>query len=78
MKVQATVLLTFQAKTLADAGALLDDVLARAHEREDIDVGGIEVATPPGDRVVTLPPVAQPATYKPPAPPTGRFGNSSS
>jgi hypothetical protein len=27
MKVQATVLLTFQAKSLAEAGAVLDDVL---------------------------------------------------
>jgi len=32
-KVQATVLLSFQAKTFEEAGALLDDVLARARER---------------------------------------------
>jgi hypothetical protein len=30
MKAQATVLLTFQAKSLAEAGAVLDDVLTRA------------------------------------------------
>jgi hypothetical protein len=35
MKVQATVLLAFQAKSLAEAGAVLDDVLARARERGD-------------------------------------------
>jgi hypothetical protein len=33
MKVQATVLLTFQAKSLAEAGAVLDEVLTRARER---------------------------------------------
>jgi hypothetical protein len=32
MKVQATVLLAFQAKSLAEAGAVLDDVLARARD----------------------------------------------
>ena len=30
MKVQASIVLSFQAKTLTDAGAVLDDVLARA------------------------------------------------
>jgi hypothetical protein len=44
MKVQATVLLTFQAKSLAEAGAVLDDVLTRARERDDVDVGRVEVA----------------------------------
>lgn len=57
MKVQTTVLLTFQAKTLAEAGAVLDDVLTRARERGDVDVGRVELASPPGDRAVTLPPV---------------------
>ena len=33
MKTQATVLLSFQAKSPADAGAVLDDVLERARER---------------------------------------------
>src|SRR4051812_12036613 len=39
MKAQATVVLTFQAKTLAEAGAGLDDVLGRARERDDVDGG---------------------------------------
>jgi hypothetical protein len=47
------VLLTFQAKTLTDAGAVLDDVPARAREREDIDVAAVELTQPawrpPGD-----------------------------
>jgi predicted methyltransferase MtxX (methanogen marker protein 4) len=58
MKVQATVLLSFQAKSLAEAGALLDDVLGRARERDDVDVGRLELLSPPGDRTVTLPPVS--------------------
>ena len=53
MKVQATLLLTFQAKSLAEAGAVMDDVLARARERDDVDVGRVELLSPPGDRTVT-------------------------
>jgi hypothetical protein len=63
MKVQATVLLGFQATSLAEAGAILDDVLARAREREDVDVGRVELLSPPGDRSVTLPPVSGPVGY---------------
>ena len=55
MKVQATLVLSFQAKTLTEAGAVLDDVLMRAREREDVDLAGVELTTPPGDRLVTLP-----------------------
>jgi hypothetical protein len=65
MKVQATVMLSFQAKTFEDAGTLLDDVLARAHDREDVDVGHVEVMTPPGDHLVTLPPVSAPVGRPP-------------
>ena len=61
MKVQATVLLSFQAKTFEEAGTVLDDVLVRARERDDVDVGRVDVASPPGDRIVTLPPVSAPA-----------------
>jgi hypothetical protein len=74
MKVQATVVLSFQAKTLTDAGAVLDDVLARARERPDVDVSGIEVLTPPGDRLVTLPPLGAPAGRAPRTPFTGNGG----
>jgi hypothetical protein len=74
MKVQATVVLSFQAKTLTDAGAVLDDVLARARERPDVDVSGIEVLTPPGDRLVTLPPLGAAAGQAPRTPFTGNGG----
>jgi hypothetical protein len=77
MKVQATVLLAFQAKSLAEAGAVLDDVLARARERDDVDVGRVELLSPPGDRAVTLPPVSAPLGYQPHVPPPGSGGNGS-
>lgn len=63
MKVQVPVLLSFQAKSLAEAGAVLDDVLGRARERDDVDVGGVELLSVPGDRTVTLPPVSTPVGY---------------
>jgi hypothetical protein len=75
MKVQATVVLGFQASSLSDAGAVLDDVLARARERDDVDVGSIEVLSPPGDRAVTLPPVSRPVGYAPGVPPPASNGS---
>jgi len=78
MKVQATVLLTFQAKSLAEAGAVLDDLLTRAaRERDDVDVGRAEAASPPADRAVTLPPVPAAAGYAPHVPPRTTSGNGS-
>lgn len=75
MKVQATVLLSFQAASLADAGAVLDDVLARARERDDVEVGSVELVTPPGERTVTLPPVSGPVGYAPRVPPSAHASN---
>ena len=77
MRAQATVLLTFQAKSLAEAGATLDDVLTRARERDDVDVGRVEVVSPPGDRAVTLPPVSAPAGYAADVPPRRTSENGS-
>jgi hypothetical protein len=77
MKVQATVLLAFQAKSLAEAGAVLDDVLGRARERDDVDVGRVELLSPPGDRAVTLPPVSAPVGYASHVPPPSSAGNGS-
>jgi hypothetical protein len=77
MKVQAIVSLSFQAKTLTEAGAVLDDVLMRARERADVDVAGVELISPPGDRIVTLPPVAAPGRPAPGVPFTGSAGNGS-
>jgi hypothetical protein len=71
MKVQASVVLSYQARTLTEAGAVLDDVLRRAREREDVDVAGVEISSPPGERLVTLPPVAAPRHAAPGVPFTG-------
>jgi hypothetical protein len=77
MKVQATVLLTFHATSLAEAGAVLDDVLARAQARDDVDVGRVEVASPRGDHPVTLPPVRATGAHPPSVPPRSAAGNGS-
>jgi hypothetical protein len=77
MKVQATVLVTFQAQSLEEAGAILDDVLARARERNDVDVGRVELASPPGDRAVTLLPRVGAPEHAPRVPPYATLGNQS-
>ena len=76
MKVQATVVLTFQAKSLGQAGAILDDVLAHARERDDVDVSHVEVVSPPGNLAVTLPPLPA-AAYPPRVPPSSTGGSGS-
>lgn len=78
MKVQASVVLTFQARTLTEAGAVLDDVLARARDRDDVDVAAVELASPPGDRPVSLPPVHGAGQVTPRVPFTGDGGNGAS
>jgi hypothetical protein len=70
VKVQATVVFRLQASSLEDAGAVLDDVLARAREREDVDVGQVNVVTPPGGPAVSLPAVST-GEYPPGAPHPG-------
>ena len=77
MKVQASIVLSFQAKTLTDAGAVLDDLLARTRDREDVDLTAVELIAPPGDRRVTLPPVAGFGHAAPRVPFTGNLANSS-
>jgi hypothetical protein len=77
MKVQANVVLSFQAKTLTDAGAVLDDVLARARERDDVDLAAVTLTSPPGDRLVTLPPVPGASHAAPGVPFTTNAGNGS-
>jgi hypothetical protein len=75
MKVQATVVLSFQAKTLGEAGDLMDDVLGRARERDDVDIASVELASPPGDRAVTLPPVSAPIGCAPGVPSSANGGS---
>jgi hypothetical protein len=51
---EVTVVLALRADSLGQVGAVLDDVLARARERDDVHVGRVEVVSPPHDRAVTL------------------------
>jgi hypothetical protein len=64
MKLTATIVLSLQARTLADAGATLDVVLQGARERDGVDVQHVDLQTPSGAVPVTLP-----ATAAPPSPP---------
>ena len=64
MKLTATIVLSFQARTLAEAGAKLDDVLAPARAHDDIEIRSVDLQTPSGG-----PPVALAHAAAPPAPP---------
>jgi hypothetical protein len=61
MKLQAVIMVSFQASSLAEAGGKLDDVLGRARERDDVEVESVEVSTPVGAGPVSLPQVAGPS-----------------
>jgi hypothetical protein len=65
MKIQATVVLKLQASSLSEAGAVLDEVLGRARERDEVDIGQVTVTTPPGAAPVSLPAVSTPSEYPP-------------
>jgi hypothetical protein len=56
MKFQATVLLEFQAGSIAEAGTKLHDAVKDAAD-EGMDAKMIELRTPPGHPPVVLPPV---------------------
>jgi hypothetical protein len=68
MKVEATVVFRLQANSLGETGAVLDDVLGRARERDDVEVGQVTVMTPPGATPVTLPAVPTRGEYPPGVP----------
>jgi hypothetical protein len=75
MKLTATIVLSFQARTLAEAGAKLDEVLAPARTHEDIEIRSVDLQTPSGGPPVTLPhappPPAPPPTVPHPLPGSG-------
>jgi hypothetical protein len=76
VKVQATVVLRFQASSLAEAGTVLDEVLAPARERDDVELGQVNVTTPPGRTPVSLPAVSMPGEYPPGVPQPGSMDGS--
>jgi hypothetical protein len=68
MKVEATVVFKVHANSLAETGAILDDVLKRARDRNDVEVGQVNVITPPGATPVSLPAVPTPGGHRPGVP----------
>jgi hypothetical protein len=53
--IQATIIVSYRADSLSEAGEKLDDVLLRARERGDIETESIEVHTPVRAGAVSLP-----------------------
>ena len=67
MKLQATIVISYRADSLAEAGDTLDDVLTRARERTDVETESIELRTPVSVGPVSLPQIerAAPARTRP-------------
>lgn len=65
MKLTATIVLSFQARTLAEAGAKLDEALAPARTHQDIEIRSVDLQTPTGGPPVTLPHAAPPHVSPP-------------
>jgi len=68
MKVEASVVFRFQSSSLAETGAVLDEILGRAHERDDVGIEHINVTTPPGSAPVRLPAFSTSREYPPGVP----------
>jgi hypothetical protein len=58
MKLQATIVISYRAESLREAGETLDDVLLRARERADVEIESIELRTPVSAGPVSLPHIA--------------------
>jgi hypothetical protein len=71
MKVETSVVFRFQSSSLAETGAVLDEILGRARERDDIEIAQINVTTPPGSTPVSLPAFSAPASTGPAWPRSG-------
>jgi hypothetical protein len=46
MKLQARIVFSYRADSLGDAGGVLDDVLQRARERDDVEIDSVQLGTP--------------------------------
>jgi hypothetical protein len=70
MKLQATIVVSYRADSLSEAGEKLDDVLLRARERADVEIESIEFRTPVSVGPVSLPHIDRPtrASSVPPQP----------
>jgi hypothetical protein len=81
MKLEATIVLSYRADSLAEAGSALDDVLRRAYERADVEVESVQLNTPTTSGPVSLPAVAPPPPVparvpRPPSSDTGANGGN--
>jgi hypothetical protein len=59
MKLQATIVVSYRADSLGEAGEKLDDVLLRARERADVEIESIELRTPVSAGPVSVPHIAR-------------------
>jgi hypothetical protein len=71
MKLTATIVLSLQARTLAEAGAKLDEVLTPARAHEGIEVRSVDLQTPSAGPPVTVPPPAPQSIVPHPLPGSG-------
>jgi hypothetical protein len=60
MKLQATIVISYRADSLGEAGGVLDDVLDRARERDDVEIDSVQLGTPASAGPVSLPYVERP------------------
>ncbi len=60
MKLQATIIVSYRADSLAKAGEKLDDALPRARERGDIEIESVDVHMPVRAGAVSLPQMERP------------------
>ena len=65
MKLTATVVLSFSARSLREAGEQLDAFLEPARERDDIEVKSVDLQTPSAGAPVTIPYTTAPHTAQP-------------
>ncbi len=75
MKLQATIVISYRANSLREAGEKLDDVLVRAGGRTDVETESIELRTPVSAGPVSLPQIERAAPARThPAPMRERDG----
>ena len=60
MKLQARIVFSYRADSLGDAGGVLDDVLQRARERDDVEIDSVQLGTPESAGPVSIPYVERP------------------
>lgn len=68
MKLTATIVLSLQARTLAEAGAKLDELLTPARAHEGIEIRSVDLQTPSAGPPVTLPHAVPPPAPEPVVP----------